>query len=245
MTEPQRNPEDDVLDAIGALVDRQIAHSELAVDAHQPYCACGREWHGLPERGCPGTPVVGPGRSLAGAPHARAVGNRSAEYADMQVLSAGIGVDPLPADGDQGETDAAIEDMIASAHSRKFFEDMVSVGRARGPARTLSIVEICEQLVRPLGHIVVADEREQHSIFEFPSHVVDVYRTTYQLRRLGPDHHSIEQARAITEIQAVHFLLDANLQLTSELLRRNGIDGMFAHYRDNPIPGPLIGTTTD
>lgn len=244
MTEPQRKPEDDVLDAIGALVDRQIAHSEFTDDAHQPYCACGREWHGLPERGCPGTPVVGPGRSLVGTPHAGAVGNRSAEYADLQVLSAGTGVDPLPAAGDP---DAAIEDMIASAYSRKFFEDMVSVGRARGPARTLAVVEISEQQhqVRPLGHIVVADEREQLAVFEFPSHVIINTGTTYELRRLGADHHSVEQARAITEIQAVHFLLDANLQLTSELLRRNGMDGMLAHYRDNPIPGPLIGTTID
>ncbi|WP_147382304.1 hypothetical protein [Mycobacteroides abscessus] len=234
MTNSRRNREDAVLDAIGALVDDQIARGE---DEHQPYCVCGREWHGLPERGCPGTPVVGPGRSVANTPQARAVGHRALEQVDGQALSAGIGANPLPAAG----RDEDIENMIAAAYERQYFDNMVSVGRARGPARTLAVVEI-DGTPRVLGHLVVADERDQLGVFEFADDViVNPAGATYELRRLGPDHHSVEQARAINEAQAVQLLLDANLAVSADLLRRSGIGGMLAHYRNFPIPGPLVG----
>ncbi|SKW04269.1 hypothetical protein [Mycobacteroides abscessus] len=54
-----RNPEQDVIDAIGELVDEQLSgYSERSgydYNVNQDRCAvCGREWHGLVVGGCPG-----------------------------------------------------------------------------------------------------------------------------------------------------------------------------------------------
>jgi hypothetical protein len=54
-----RNPEQDVIDAIGDLVDEQLSgysqRSGYDYNVNQDKCAvCGREWHGLALGGCPG-----------------------------------------------------------------------------------------------------------------------------------------------------------------------------------------------
>ena len=36
--------------------------------ARFPRCGCGREWHGLPAVGCPGSPTAGAGAADDGAP---------------------------------------------------------------------------------------------------------------------------------------------------------------------------------
>lgn len=60
-----RNPEQDVIDAIDALVDAQLAQEASGYDhnINQPTCphpGCGWEWHGLPIAGCPGSTHEGP-----------------------------------------------------------------------------------------------------------------------------------------------------------------------------------------
>jgi hypothetical protein len=59
------NPEDRVLDAIDRLVDEQLAPGPLDDHNTDRYikCRCGQDWHGLPDKGCPGTEFEGP-RSL-------------------------------------------------------------------------------------------------------------------------------------------------------------------------------------
>lgn len=55
-----RNPEQDVLDDIAALITDQLRAGELSpTEAADLYCMCGQPWHGLPEFDCLGTPTAG------------------------------------------------------------------------------------------------------------------------------------------------------------------------------------------
>ncbi len=51
-----------VIDDIDALVDEQLRQEASGYDwnLNQPRCRCGKEWHGLPSRGCPGSDDEGP-----------------------------------------------------------------------------------------------------------------------------------------------------------------------------------------
>lgn len=56
------NREQSVLDAIDALVDEQLQQEASGFDhnINQPECRCGRPWHGLPTKLCPGSATQGP-----------------------------------------------------------------------------------------------------------------------------------------------------------------------------------------
>lgn len=59
------NSEQGVLDAIDALIDDQLAEGEPETgfafgDPGFPRCRCGKTWHGLATRACPGSDVEGP-----------------------------------------------------------------------------------------------------------------------------------------------------------------------------------------
>ena len=64
------NPEQSVIDAITELVDESLAKpwdriSGYDNDINQdecPHAGCDRDWHGLPEGWCPGSPIEGPMR---------------------------------------------------------------------------------------------------------------------------------------------------------------------------------------
>mgnify|MGYP006876022186 CR=1 FL=1 len=97
MAEQDRNPETDVLDAIGELVDEQMAAGEPLTgydygDPTFPRCRCGWGWHGLPQNGCPGTDFEGP---LAVATPAS---QSWREYLYAMVLANSASLWALPAD---------------------------------------------------------------------------------------------------------------------------------------------------
>lgn len=56
------NREQPVLDAIDALVNEQLTQEASGYDnnLNQPTCRCGLDWHGLPNRRCPGSAAHGP-----------------------------------------------------------------------------------------------------------------------------------------------------------------------------------------
>lgn len=55
-------PEQSVIDDIDALVDEQLQQTRTGYDYNvgEERCRCGRDWHGLPSGGCPGSCVEGP-----------------------------------------------------------------------------------------------------------------------------------------------------------------------------------------
>ncbi|SKM39194.1 Uncharacterised protein [Mycobacteroides abscessus subsp. massiliense] len=153
-----RNPEQDVIDAIGELVDEQLSgysqRSGYDYNVNQDRCAvCGREWHGLVVGGCPGpygtpeqkTAYRGPANPSYGQRrNQQGIGMYQTSAPTMFQVDVVPDVDVVPPEPNQEEIAALIErpvDRLALMAGLPTFRWSVTEGMPE-PEPVIPIIEV-------------------------------------------------------------------------------------------------------
>ncbi|SLC05350.1 Uncharacterised protein [Mycobacteroides abscessus subsp. massiliense] len=154
-----RNPEQNVIDAIGELVDEQLSgysqRSGYDHNVNQDKCAvCGREWHGLALGGCPGpygtAEQKGPYRSTANPSYGQRRNHQppgifQTSSPTMFQVDVVPEVDVVPPDPTQEEIAALIErpvDRLALLAGLPTFRWSVAEGMPEPEPVVLPIIEV-------------------------------------------------------------------------------------------------------